>query len=67
MRAIGLGILEMSESQAPDRAQLAIQQHISTDIKSLFRLAKSSGMERRDFERLVKRELEVLQLLEQDD
>ena len=58
---------EMSEAQAPDRAQLAIQQHISTDIKSLFRLAKSAGMERRDFERLVKRELEVLQLLEQDD
>jgi hypothetical protein len=58
---------EMSEAQAPDRAQLAIQQHISTDIKSLFRLAKSSGMERKDFERLVKRELEVLQLLEQDD
>ena len=59
--------VEMSEAQAPDRAQLAIQQHISTDIKSLFRLAKNSGMERRDFERLVKRELEVLVLLEQDD
>lgn len=58
---------EWSEAQAPDRAQLAIQQHISTDIKSLFRLAKSAGIERREFERLVKRELEVLQLLEQDD
>ena len=58
---------QMSESQAPDRAQLAIQQHISTDIKSLFRLAKSAGMERREFERVIKRELEVLQLLEEDD
>lgn len=57
----------MSEAPAPDRAQLAIQQHISTDIKSLFRLAKSAGMERREFERVVRRELEVLQLLEQDD
>ena len=57
----------MSEAEAPDRAQLAIQQHISTDIKSLFRLAKASGMERRDFERLVRRELEVLPMLEQDD
>ena len=58
---------EMSEAQAPDRAQLAIQQHISTDIKSLFRLAKSAGMERTEFERVIKRELEVLQLLEVDD
>ena len=54
-------------SEASDRAQLAIRQHISTDIKSLFRLAKSSGMERRDFERIVKTELECLSLLEQDE
>lgn len=57
----------MSEAEAPDRAQLAIQQHISTGIKSLFRLARASGMERRDFERLVTRELEILPMLEQDD
>ena len=57
----------MSDSQTTDRAQMAIKQHISTDIKSLFRLARSSGMERRDFERIVKTELECLSLLEQDD
>ena len=55
-------------SEAPDdRAQLAIKQHISTDIKSLFRLAKSAGMERTDFTRIVKTELECLSLLEQDE
>ena len=56
---------EMSEGS--DRAQLAVKQHISTDIKSLFRLAKSSGMERSDFERVVKTELECLSLLERDE
>lgn len=56
---------EMSE--ASDRAQMAITQHISTDIKSLFRLARASGMERSDFQRIVKTELDCLTLLEQDD
>lgn len=57
----------MSEQEAPDRAQIAIQQHISTDIKSLFRLARSTGMEREDFERIVKTELECLSFMEQDE
>ena len=57
----------MGEDRSPDRAQTAIKQHISTDIKSLFRLAKSSGMERREFKRIVKTELECLTMLEQDE
>lgn len=51
----------------PDRAHLAIKQHISTGIKSLFRLARSAGMERDEFEEIVTRELEVLSLLERDE
>lgn len=54
-------------SRGSDRAQMAVKQHISTDIKSLFRLAKSSGMERREFERIVRTELDCLSLLEQDE
>ncbi|TKA83541.1 hypothetical protein B0A55_00484 [Friedmanniomyces simplex] len=50
-----------------DRAQLGIKQHISTDIKSLFRLARSVGMERREFEEVVRRELGVLGMFERDD
>ncbi|KAK4545711.1 hypothetical protein LTR36_002665 [Oleoguttula mirabilis] len=50
-----------------DRAQLGIKQHISTDIKSLFRLARSAGMERKEFERVVRTELDVLGLMEQDE
>lgn len=49
------------------RAEMGIKQHISTDIKSLFRLARSVGMERSEFERIVRTELDVLSLLENDD
>ncbi|KAK5174155.1 uncharacterized protein LTR77_001235 [Saxophila tyrrhenica] len=56
-----------SVSRGSDRAQMAVKQHISTDIKSLFRLAKSSGMERKEFERIVKTELDCLSMMEQDE
>ncbi|EMC93154.1 hypothetical protein BAUCODRAFT_54266, partial [Baudoinia panamericana UAMH 10762] len=66
------GSVERLEEQAEvivvtDRAQLGIKQHISTDIKSLFRLAKSAGMERSDFDEFIRRELDVLCLLEADE
>ncbi|KAF2831654.1 hypothetical protein CC86DRAFT_366970 [Ophiobolus disseminans] len=48
------------------QAEIAIKQHISTDIKSLFRLAKASGIDREEFERIIKRELDVLPLLERE-
>jgi hypothetical protein len=54
------------KAESDSQAELAIKQHISTDIKSLFRLARASGIERVEFERIIKRELEVLPLLEQD-
>lgn len=50
-----------------DRAQAAITQHIKTDIKSLFRLARGTGMERGEFERVVRTELECLGFLEEND
>jgi hypothetical protein len=49
------------------QAEIAIKQHISTDIKSLFRLAKASGIDRAEFERIIHRELEILPLLEQEE
>lgn len=57
----------MSSGEEADRAQTAIKQHISTDIKSLFRLARGTGMERREFERVVKTELECLGFLEENE
>ena len=47
-----------------DRAEMGIKQHIATDIKSLFRLARSVGMDRREFERIVRTELDLLALME---
>ena len=48
-------------------AEVAVKQHVSTSIKSLFRLCRSSGMERSDFDRLVQIELETLSMMEEDD
>jgi hypothetical protein len=58
---------EMEMGSGSDQAQLAIKQHISTDMKSLFRLAKASGMQRAEFERIVRRELDVLSMLDVDE
>ncbi|KJY00924.1 hypothetical protein TI39_contig307g00038 [Zymoseptoria brevis] len=51
-------------SSSDDRALVAIKQHISTDIKSLFRLARNAGMEREEFERVIRTELDVLGFME---
>jgi hypothetical protein len=46
------------------QAEVGIKQHISTDIKSLYRLARSAGIERSEFERIIKTELDCLSLME---
>jgi len=48
-------------------AEVGIKQHISTDVKSLFRLARSAGIERTEFERIVKTELEMLTMMDLDE
>jgi hypothetical protein len=48
-------------------SEVGIRQHISTSMKSMFRLAKSAGIDREEFERMVHRELETLSLLDDDD
>lgn len=53
------------KAESSSNAELAIKQHISTDIKSLFRLARASGIDREEFERIIQRELEVLPMLEE--
>lgn len=55
------------EAESNSQAELAIKQHISTDMKSLFRMARAAGIAREEFERIIRRELEVLPLLEQDE
>lgn len=55
------------EAERNSQAELAIKQHISTDMKSLFRLARTAGIDREEFERIIRRELEVLPMLDRDE
>ncbi|KIV99494.1 uncharacterized protein PV09_08800 [Verruconis gallopava] len=47
-------------------AEFGIKQHISTDIKSLYRLAKSAGIDREEFDRIVRTELDVLSFMDDE-
>lgn len=61
--------IERLEHKANGYSQydVGVKQHISTDIKSLYRLARSVGIARNEFERIVKTELECLSLMELDE
>lgn len=63
------GSVERLEVEAADmtRAEVGVKQFVSTEIKSLFRLAKTVGIGRAEFERMVRTEIEVLGMLEADE
>lgn len=63
------GSVERLEQGAQEmtRAEVGVKQFVSTEIKSLFRLAKTVGIERAEFERMVRTELEVLGMMEVDE
>ena len=61
-----VGRLE-SEAERFNASEIGIRQHISTSIKSMYRLAKSAGMDRETFERTVQREVETLSILDRDE
>lgn len=65
----GSEAVERLERQAVGREQseTGIKQHIGTSIKSLWRLAKVSGIEKEEFERLVRTELDCLAMMDEDD
>lgn len=48
-------------------SEIGIKQHISTTMKSMYRLARSAGINQDEFERIVNRELETLSLLDMDE
>ena len=52
-----------------DAAQIevAVKQHMSMSIKSLYRLAKAAGISRDEFESIVHTELSVLSMMDEDD
>lgn len=47
--------------------EVVIRQHVSTSIKSLFRLTRGAGMERDEFDELVRTELDTLGMMTEDD
>ncbi|KAL2066516.1 hypothetical protein VTL71DRAFT_2587 [Oculimacula yallundae] len=50
-----------------EQSEVGIKQHIGTSVKSLYRLARVAGIDRTEFERIVKTELECLGLMDEDD
>lgn len=54
------------EAENQTSVETGVKQHISSNIKSLFRLAKSTGLSRADFQTLVKTELDLLSLSDDD-
>lgn len=56
---------ETAESQS--MTESAVTHHISTSIKSLFRLARSSGIEQAEFDRMIRTELDTLSMMDGDE
>ncbi|KAI0482363.1 hypothetical protein GGR56DRAFT_183285 [Xylariaceae sp. FL0804] len=47
-----------------EQGDFGVKQHVSRSIKSLYMLSRASGIDREEFERMVKAELDVLGLME---
>lgn len=54
------------EAENQSASEVAIKQHIGTSIKSLYRLAKTTGMPRAEFQNLIHAEIELLSLSDED-
>jgi len=52
------------EAGRRDTGEFGVKQHISRSIRSLYQLGCAAGIERDEFESLVRRELEVLSMME---
>ncbi|KAK3394676.1 hypothetical protein B0H63DRAFT_54561 [Podospora didyma] len=49
-----------------EQGEFGVKQHISRSIRSLFMLSRASGIDREEFERMVRTELDVLGMVEDD-
>ncbi|KAI9694353.1 MAG: hypothetical protein M1820_009001 [Bogoriella megaspora] len=58
--------LEESAS-SHSQAEVGIRQHISSETKNLFRLARSAGIDRAEFTQIMNREIESLAMLDMDE
>ena len=61
-------VVRLEDSAATQsHGEIVVQQHITTSMKSLFRLARGIGMEKEEFDRLVRNELSTLSITMEDD
>lgn len=56
-----------ADSATREQSEVGIKQHIGTSVKSLYRLAKVAGIDRKEFERIVRTELECLSLMDEGE
>jgi hypothetical protein len=50
-----------------EQNEFGVKQHVSRSIRSLYMLSKASGIEREEFERLVKTELDLLGMMDEGE
>lgn len=61
-------IARLEESAALHmQSEVGVKQHISTTIKSLYRLSKAAGIQRDEFERMLQTEVAVLAMMDEGD
>ncbi|KAF3769007.1 hypothetical protein M406DRAFT_44515 [Cryphonectria parasitica EP155] len=54
------------EAGRQEQNEFGVKQHVSRSIRSLFLLSRTAGIDRDEFERMVKTELDVLGMVEND-
>ncbi|KAJ9155900.1 hypothetical protein NKR19_g4323 [Coniochaeta hoffmannii] len=54
------------EAARRDQSEFGVKQHVSRSIRSLFLLSRTIGIGREEFDEMVKRELDVLAMAEED-
>lgn len=54
------------EAESQSTYEVGVKQHIGSSVKSLFRLARATGISRTEFQSLVQTELELLNLSDED-
>ena len=63
-----LAITRLERSAASQsHIEISVQQHISTSVKSLYRLARSTGIEKEEFIRVIRTELDTLSMWSEDE
>lgn len=65
----GSGTVAKLEATAGQREQseFGVKKHVSRSIRSLYMLSRASGIDREEFERIVREELDVLSMVEHEE